>query len=222
MKSSHLIKHVTTLISICLWLAIAFLVFTVGSYFYSFSGNFVGASLKIDNNYSLTHDEVDQLINMGLPLTDSRSYIIRDGKKEVLQFEDDKSRYFINNHFLVAPNSWQRFLMILSSIVNISILTYGIFLLRKFLINTKNRGPFLRENVLHIRRIVYLIFFYIFLSWLYNGTIIGLIKNSFNKSQGIPFTIDFNTQIILAFLVLILAAIFEYGVTLKEESELTI
>lgn len=222
MKSSHLIKHVTTLISICLWLAIAFLVFTVGSYIYSFSGNFVGASLKIENNYSLTHDEVDQLIDTGLPLTNSRSYIIRDGKKEVLQFEDDKSRYFINNHFLVAPNSWQGFLMILSSIVNISILIYGIFLLRKFLINTKNRGPFLRENILYIRRLANLILFVAVVRWFFNGTLTDIIKHSYDSSQTIGFSFGFSSTFMLGLLVLILAAIFEYGVTLKEESELTI
>lgn len=223
MKSIDLIKKVNTVLSLLKWITIISGIAFIIVYALSVRGIHLGKTFKVNIPYKLSHDEVDLLIEAGVPLTDSRSY--KNSGEEIL-FETNKSRYEINNQIIVKAGSVWGIMTLLYGLIYMLLIVFGIILLQKLLKNSSSITPFMQSNVLLIRQIAYLVFAYAILKWT-NGIFSELVNmnlNPDNFSRG--FNFSFSTSHLMpflyGFLVLILAAVFENGVELKEEAALTI
>lgn len=229
MKSTILINRVRTALSFFQVILVLSVMVILFSYFYSLSSMYLPNKIQeVVIPYNLSYDQVDLLIETGAPLENSKPFLYKDGKKTPLLRKDKEqtSRYSINHKILLSPSSWQGLLSLLFEMIYIAMLVYGIYLLKRLLVNSAEKTPFLRQNVKTIRMLSYLIFGSVVLKWIYHDIIQELIKQSIDSSYIFTINIGFNSDtfsmLTLGFLILILAYVFEHGVELKEEAALTI
>jgi len=206
MKSIKLIRRVNSALGIFKWLAILAGVITIATFVMNASGKYNWA-MSVDTPYTLSDNQVNQLISEGAHLKDFRTYKI-----------SHKSN--------IEPFSMWGIMSLIGMLLFIALIIYGIITLQKILTNASIDSPFTMENVRLIRRLALLVFGYAVFSWT-GGVFNNLMSLRLNPQQE-PAMVDVNLgtgnfQLLLfGFLILILAAVFQKGVELKEESELTI
>lgn len=230
MKSIDLIRRVNSALSFLQFMVIGMAVLATSAYVFSFSEMYFSNGIQeVDLQRKLTYEQVDALIEAGVPLINSKPFIIKDGIRETLTFSGERettSRYTVNDTILLHPRSWKALLRLSFGLLYVLFIIYGIYLLKKLLQNTATKTPFIQENVAIIRRLAYLIFFYVFIGWFSRSVITELIKQSIQEGYSFSLKVGFSSStfsiLILGFLILILASVFERGIELKEEVALTI
>lgn len=223
MKSIDLIRKVNTALSVLKWMTIISGIIIMIVFVVNINGTYFGKTFQVEIPYKLSHEEVDLLIDAGAPLVDSRVY--KSSGEEII-FADDKSRYKINNVIRVRAGSAWGIITLIYGVLYILLVVFGIVLLQKLLRNSSEITPFMQSNVLLIRQIAYVVFAFAILKWT-NGIFLEFLSmklNPDNLSKSFNFSLSTSSLIpvLYGFLILILAAVFENGVELKEEAKLTI
>ena len=180
--------------------------------------------------YKLSNKQAMALSEAGVPnLSTSSRYVVRDGKKVPLHFKDgteNLSRYSINIQRVYTINSSNGMLLFFFNFAKILFILLGIYLLRKILTNTKQDHPFVFNNVQNLRRISYLIFAYVILDWCYENLFMPYMSQQIIPGNYHSISIGIDSThialILLGFLVLTIASVFQHGYNMKQELDLTI
>jgi Protein of unknown function (DUF2975) len=127
------------------------------------------------------------------------------------------------NFYLSVDNNWQNILMLLAASIAICtvfiVITHQLKLIFRSLINNQ---PFSEPNVVRIRNIGIVLIVFSFLQFLSNIILNRLLLSHFNWEE-IKLTYSFKISYLLTGVILIIVAeIFNEGVSLKEETNLTI
>ena len=128
------------------------------------------------------------------------------------------------NFYLPVDNNWQNILLLLAASIAISavfiIITYQLKLL---FLSLSNNQPFDALNVVRIRNTGIGLIVLSLLLFFSNIIINQFLQSHFIWDKGISLTYTFNISYLIAGIILIIVAeIFNEGVTLKEETNLTI
>jgi hypothetical protein len=128
------------------------------------------------------------------------------------------------NFYMPIDNNWQNILLLLSvSIVFCSIFIIITYQLKLLFSSLSKNQPFDTLNVLRIRNTGIWLIVLSLLLFLSNIIINQVLRSQFTWNDGISLTSKFNISYLVAgIILLIVAEIFNEGVTLKEESNLTI
>jgi len=127
------------------------------------------------------------------------------------------------NFYLSVDNNWQNILMILAA----SIVICGVFIvithqLKLIFKSLSNNQPFSEPNVVRIRNIGIVLIVFSFLQFLSNIILNRLLISHFNWEE-IKLTYSFKISYLVTGVILIIVAeIYNEGVSLKEETNLTI
>jgi len=184
--------------------------------------------------YELSYKQAKALSDAGVPhMITTPPFVIKDGKEVPLTLRnidgtETKSRYSIDISMLYMPTSLYGMLLLCFKFAKILFIILGIYFLRKILTNTKQKHPFIFNNVQNLRRISYIIFAYATLNWSYQYILTPLLSQRIipENSHSLWFTMGFNSAdiafVLLGFLVLTIASIFQHGYNMKQELDLTI
>ena len=128
------------------------------------------------------------------------------------------------NFYLPVDNNWQNILLLLAASIAICsvfiIITYQLKLL---FLSLSNNQPFDALNVVRIRNTGIGLIVLSLLLFISNIIINQFLQSHFIWDKGISLTFTFNISYLVAGIILIIVAeIFNEGVTLKEETNLTI
>ena len=128
------------------------------------------------------------------------------------------------NFYLPVDNNWQNILLLLAASIAICavfiIITYQLKLL---FLSLSNNQPFDALNVVRIRNTGIGLIVLSLLLFFSNIIINQFLQSHFIWDKGISLTYTFNISYLIAGIILIIVAeIFNEGVTLKEETKLTI
>ena len=128
------------------------------------------------------------------------------------------------NFYLPVDNNWQNILLLLAASIAICtvfiIITYQLKLL---FLSLSNNQPFDALNVVRIRKTGIGLLALSLLLFFSNIIINQFLQSHFIWDKGISLTYTFNISYLIAGIILIIVAeIFNEGVTLKEETNLTI
>jgi Protein of unknown function (DUF2975) len=128
------------------------------------------------------------------------------------------------NFYMPVDNNWRNILLLLAACIAVCsvfiIITYQLKLLFSSL---SNNQPFDALNVLRIRNTGIWLIVLALLLFFSNIIINQFLQSHFTWGEGISLTYKFNISYLVAGIILIIIAeIFNEGVTLKEETNLTI
>ena len=128
------------------------------------------------------------------------------------------------NFYLPIDNTWQNIWMLLAgSIVICAVFIVITHQLKLIFSSLSNNQPFNELNVLRIRNIGIVLIVFSFLQFLSNIILNQFLLSHFNWEEGIKLTYTFNVGYLITGVILIIVAeIFKEGVSLKEETNLTI
>jgi hypothetical protein len=128
------------------------------------------------------------------------------------------------NFYMPVDNNWQNILLLLvASIVICSLLIIITYQLKLLFSSLSKNQPFDALNVLRIRNTGIGLIVLSLLLFFSNIIINQFLQSHFIWDEGISLTYKFNISYLVAGIILIIVAeIFNEGVTLKEESNLTI
>lgn len=128
------------------------------------------------------------------------------------------------NFYVPVDNNWQNILMLLAGSIAICavfiVITYQLKLIFSSL---SINQPFNELNVLRIRNIGIVLIVFSFLQFLSNIIVNQFLVSHFTWHEGITLPYTFKISYLVAGIILIIVAeIFKEGVSLKEETNLTI
>jgi len=148
---------------------------------------------------------------------------------EPLHFKDGSenlSRYSIDIQKVYTINSSNGMLIFFFKFVKILFILLGIYFLRKILSHSKQDHPFAINNIQNLRRISYLIFANVILDWCYKNLFMPYMSQQIIPGNSHSIRIDIDSTyiafVLLGFLVLAIASIFQHGYNMKQELDLTI
>lgn len=205
MKTVKLIQRVNKALGFFKWLSIIAALLLIVVWTMNSNGNFSWAS-SVEVPYTLGDSEVEMLKDGGAPL--------------------HKGTYKINTKVLLGPFTKWGILKLIGNLLSILLVIFGIITIQKLLTNSSKISPFIRENIFLIRRLAYIVIGFATLSWsreILENTI--RMSLSYDKSRHlfeVPMDPSHLYVLVIGFVILVLATVFQNGVELKEESELTI
>ncbi len=128
------------------------------------------------------------------------------------------------NFYVPVTNNWQNILLFLvGSIVMCTVLIVITYQLKKIFSSLRNNQPFDELNVLRIRNIGIVLIGFSLLQFLANIIVTRYSMYHFTWDKELSLTYTFNASyLVTGVLLIIVAEIFKEGVSLKEETNLTI
>ena len=128
------------------------------------------------------------------------------------------------NFYVPVDNNWLNILALLfSGIAICAVIIFITYQLKLIFSSLSRNQPFSEPNVSRIRKIGFSLIVFSFLQFLSNIIINRFLISHFSWDEGITLTYTFKFSYLIAGIVLIMIAeIFKEGVSLKEETNLTI
>lgn len=166
---------------------------------------------------------MEQNISLNFPLTFS-TVTFKTVPSVIKQLPPGVIQVMNGNFYLPVNNTWQNILMLLAGSIAVCavviLITYQLKLIFKSL---RNNEPFSDLNVLRIRNIGVVLIAFFVLQFVSNIIINRFLLSHFTWGEGITLTYTFNISYLITGVILIIVAeIFKEGVSLKEETNLTI